>query len=122
MPLLVFAVFWYSLTKIFDSNLLVPIFIKWKEMKIIQLFYLLHIFKFYGALFPIESESREIKVLDGLWNFRIDDSTNRNLGFIQEWYSKALKKVSAIAIYSYFSKFCRIIEVSFVITVKDQNK
>ncbi|XP_071027351.1 beta-glucuronidase-like isoform X2 [Oncorhynchus clarkii lewisi] len=47
-------------------------------------------FKDSGMLFPRESSSREIKELNGLWNFRADHSLNRNLGFEQAWYKSRL--------------------------------
>lgn len=46
----------------------------------------------YG-LFPQESESREIKLLDGIWDFRADNSSIRNKGLKEKWYTKRLKKV-----------------------------
>ena len=45
------------------------------------------------GLFPQESETREIKLLDGLWNFRPDNSSSRNEGLEEKWYTKRLKKV-----------------------------
>ena len=45
------------------------------------------------SLFPQESESRELKVLDGLWNFRADNSSSRNVGIKNKWYTDKLKKV-----------------------------
>lgn len=43
-----------------------------------------------GLLYPRESESREVKVLDGLWQFRADFSSSRDAGFTEKWYSKPL--------------------------------
>ena len=43
-----------------------------------------------GLLFPRESESREIKDLSGLWNFKVDNSTGRKVGFEEEWWLKPL--------------------------------
>lgn len=48
------------------------------------------------GLFPQESESREMKVLDGIWDFRADNSTSRNQGLEEKWYSKRLKKVKLL--------------------------
>ncbi|EDO44612.1 predicted protein [Nematostella vectensis] len=45
-----------------------------------------------GMLFPRESESRELKDLNGLWNFRVDSSKTRDAGFQEKWYSKPLEK------------------------------
>lgn len=52
--------------------------------------------KLPGMLFPRDSESRSLRHLDGIWNFRIDDSDNRNAGFEQKWYSAPLKQVVLI--------------------------
>ena len=46
-----------------------------------------------GLLYPRESESREVKILDGLWQFRADFSASRDEGFTQKWYSQPLVKV-----------------------------
>ncbi|CAI8014502.1 Beta-glucuronidase [Geodia barretti] len=43
-----------------------------------------------GLLYPRESESREVKVLDGLWQFRADFSPSRDEGFVNQWYSQPL--------------------------------
>lgn len=48
-----------------------------------------------GMLFPVETPSRELKVLDGLWHFRADFSENRLLGFEQQWYQQPLREVCA---------------------------
>ncbi|XP_050408987.1 beta-glucuronidase [Patella vulgata] len=45
-----------------------------------------------GMLFPRDSESRQIRNLDGMWNFRIDTSSNRNQGFEQKWFSSPLQQ------------------------------
>jgi len=46
-----------------------------------------------GILYPVESESRQIQVLDGMWNFRADRSDCRCEGLVQKWYSKLLSEV-----------------------------
>lgn len=46
-----------------------------------------------GLLYPRESESRDLRTLDGLWNFRADYSPGREEGFVDEWYSKPLAQV-----------------------------
>ncbi|KAM6969731.1 beta-glucuronidase [Aplochiton taeniatus] len=43
-----------------------------------------------GMLFPRESSSREIKELNGIWNFRADFSPNRHLGFEKAWYKSRI--------------------------------
>lgn len=44
-------------------------------------------------LYPRESLSREIKDLNGLWNFRADVSPSRNEGFVEKWFEAPLAKV-----------------------------
>ena len=47
----------------------------------------------WGGLYPRESESREVKSLDGMWNFRLSPLHEPNLGFQKKWYSQELAKV-----------------------------
>ncbi|XP_065054436.1 beta-glucuronidase-like [Rhopilema esculentum] len=47
-------------------------------------------------LYPRESESREVKDISGLWSFRADNSTNRNLGFEKEWWQKPLQQTGDV--------------------------
>ena len=47
-----------------------------------------------GMLFPRESSSREIREINGLWNFRADFSLNRNLGFEQAWFKSRMAEVN----------------------------
>uniref|UniRef100_A0A8C7JCR4 Beta-glucuronidase n=1 Tax=Oncorhynchus kisutch TaxID=8019 RepID=A0A8C7JCR4_ONCKI len=49
-----------------------------------------------GTLFPRESSSREIKELNGLWDFRADVSHDRNLGFQQAWYKSRLAETGPV--------------------------
>ncbi|KAL0994791.1 hypothetical protein UPYG_G00127210 [Umbra pygmaea] len=49
-----------------------------------------------GMLFPRESSSREIKELNGIWNFRADLSRNRNLGFEQAWHKRRLVETGPV--------------------------
>ena len=49
-----------------------------------------------GLLYPRESESREVKNLDGLWHFRADFSSSKDAGFTEEWYSKPLATVTLL--------------------------
>ena len=46
-----------------------------------------------GMLYPRESESREVKDLSGIWNFRADTSRDRHAGFEEKWFSKPLSQV-----------------------------
>ena len=49
-----------------------------------------------GLLYPRESESRDVRSLDGLWNFRADFSPDRNAGFEEQWYQSPLSQVCAV--------------------------
>ncbi|XP_050533470.1 beta-glucuronidase-like isoform X2 [Daktulosphaira vitifoliae] len=44
-----------------------------------------------GILYPRESESREVKSLDGMWNFRLSEP-DALIGFKEKWYMKDLSK------------------------------
>jgi len=46
-----------------------------------------------GMLHPIESESRQIQYLDGMWDFRADQSYDRAQGLRERWYLQALIEV-----------------------------
>lgn len=50
-----------------------------------------------GILYPRESESREVKSLDGMWNFRLS-LPDPLVGFKERWYMKDLSKVCLISI------------------------
>jgi len=47
-----------------------------------------------GMLFPIDSPSREVKEVNGLWRFRADLSPERNRGFVKEWFKSPLAEVT----------------------------
>ena len=51
-----------------------------------------------GMLYPYESESRQIQLLDGMWNFRADTSACRCEGLQQQWYLKPLSEVDCFAL------------------------
>lgn len=46
-----------------------------------------------GMLRVRESETREVKDLSGIWNFRADKSPDRMAGFRESWFLKPLSKV-----------------------------
>ncbi|XP_049786983.1 beta-glucuronidase-like [Schistocerca cancellata] len=46
-----------------------------------------------GVLYPRESESREVKSLDGLWNFKLDAA---EIGYAEEWYGDDLTKTGGV--------------------------
>lgn len=58
-----------------------------------------HFAKGKGILYPQESESRERKSLDGIWNFRVAPRNDPELGFKQEWFKQPLSEVSPFADY-----------------------
>ncbi|EDW33659.1 GL11760 [Drosophila persimilis] len=45
-----------------------------------------------GMLYPRESETREVRSLDGIWNFVRSDQTNPTQGVREEWYGKDLSR------------------------------
>jgi len=46
------------------------------------------------GLYPRESETREVKKLDGVWNFRIIPmGEDEDIGFTKKWYSQPLQLV-----------------------------
>ncbi|XP_053660796.1 beta-glucuronidase [Anopheles marshallii] len=45
-----------------------------------------------GLLYPIESETREMKKLDGMWNFVRSDSNNPAQGIREKWYMDDLAR------------------------------
>ncbi|XP_035792650.1 beta-glucuronidase-like isoform X1 [Anopheles albimanus] len=46
-----------------------------------------------GLLYPIESETRELKSLDGVWNFVRSESNNPSQGIREKWYNDDLARV-----------------------------
>uniref|UniRef100_A0A2H8U010 Beta-glucuronidase n=3 Tax=Melanaphis sacchari TaxID=742174 RepID=A0A2H8U010_9HEMI len=40
-----------------------------------------------NILYPVESESREVRTLHGLWNFKISPPSNQMIGFDENWYA-----------------------------------
>ncbi|CAG7834547.1 unnamed protein product [Allacma fusca] len=50
----------------------------------------------YRILYPQDSESREVKSLDGIWNFRLAPRHEAELGFQQQWYSKPLAQTGDV--------------------------
>ncbi|KAG9339764.1 hypothetical protein JZ751_022430 [Albula glossodonta] len=49
-----------------------------------------------GMLYPRESQTREIKELNGLWSFRADFSRSRNLGFEKAWFKSPLAQTGPV--------------------------
>lgn len=47
-----------------------------------------------GLLYPRESETRELKSLDGIWNFVKSNQTAPTEGIRDKWYLNDLSKVS----------------------------
>lgn len=46
-----------------------------------------------GILYPRASESREVLPLDGLWKFRIADTSDQQRGFLERWFAKSFTEV-----------------------------
>lgn len=55
-----------------------------------------------GMLYPQDSESRQSKLLDGIWHFRADFSPTRNQGFDEEWWKRPLAEVRFSVIQIFF--------------------
>jgi len=47
-----------------------------------------------NILYPVESESREVRTLHGLWNFKISPPSNQLIGFDEKWYTMRFETVS----------------------------
>lgn len=47
----------------------------------------------WGGLYPRESSTREVKSLDGIWNFRRAPLHEPDKGFQEQWYKQPLKLV-----------------------------
>nr|CAD7569896.1 unnamed protein product [Timema californicum] len=45
-----------------------------------------------ALLYPQESETREVKPLDGVWKFRLSPADKPDQGFDEEWYNNELKE------------------------------
>ncbi|KFM80897.1 Beta-glucuronidase, partial [Stegodyphus mimosarum] len=52
--------------------------------------------KFACALYPRESLTREVKTLDGVWNFKICHQNDQDIGFREEWFKYPLQKTGDI--------------------------
>jgi hypothetical protein len=53
-----------------------------------------------GILYPTESESRAVHSLDGIWNFRLANESDSDVGHREGWYKQELRKVSILFYYS----------------------
>ncbi|XP_076647331.1 beta-glucuronidase [Halictus rubicundus] len=49
-----------------------------------------------GMLYPRESESREVKTLDGLWDFTVSPSDDSLKGYKEAWYASDLSKTGKV--------------------------
>ncbi|KOC64606.1 Beta-glucuronidase [Habropoda laboriosa] len=49
-----------------------------------------------GMLYPRESESREVKSLDGMWDFLVSPSGDTLKGYREAWYANELSKVGKV--------------------------
>ncbi|XP_050322534.1 beta-glucuronidase isoform X1 [Bactrocera neohumeralis] len=50
----------------------------------------------HGMLYPRESETREVRSLDGLWNFVTSDEANPTQGVRDKWFNDDLSKVKDV--------------------------
>ena len=67
-------------------------------------------------LYPKESETREVKLLNGIWNFRvIPVEEDQKIGFTQKWYSQPLERVS----HKFFNQIKHTKENTIAIQHKD---
>lgn len=46
-----------------------------------------------GLLYPRESESREVRELNGIWRFLPCDDLEPNQGLVEKWYQRKLDEV-----------------------------
>uniref|UniRef100_H2XR42 Beta-glucuronidase n=1 Tax=Ciona intestinalis TaxID=7719 RepID=H2XR42_CIOIN len=49
-----------------------------------------------GILYPMESESRQVKDLSGRWRFRTDNSSGRDTGFQERWWERRLAETGHV--------------------------
>lgn len=49
-----------------------------------------------GLLYPRESETREVRSLDGMWKFAKSDPFHPNEGLTEKWYAKDLKNFTSV--------------------------
>ncbi|XP_023221887.1 beta-glucuronidase-like [Centruroides sculpturatus] len=49
-----------------------------------------------GNIYPRDSETRDSKLLDGIWNFRTADAQDQERGFREKWYLKPLSQTGNI--------------------------
>ncbi|ODN06255.1 Beta-glucuronidase [Orchesella cincta] len=58
-----------------------------------------------GILYPQESETREVKSLDGIWQFLADDAGTEGRGFGEKWHLKQLNDVGKVELMPVPSSF-----------------
>ncbi|XP_029840574.2 beta-glucuronidase isoform X1 [Ixodes scapularis] len=49
-----------------------------------------------SQLYPRESESREVKLLDGVWKFRVCTQEDQDAGFREKWFARPLEKSGSV--------------------------
>uniref|UniRef100_A0A0C9RM89 GUSB protein n=1 Tax=Fopius arisanus TaxID=64838 RepID=A0A0C9RM89_9HYME len=54
-----------------------------------------------GMLYPRESESREVRSLDGLWDFAVSPPGDSAKGIRDQWYQDNLSRVKIINYHNY---------------------
>lgn len=50
----------------------------------------------WGGLYPRESPSREVRSLDGLWDFRLAPLLDPDKGFTEKWYTQPLRQTGEV--------------------------
>ncbi len=49
-----------------------------------------------GLLYPRESETREVRSLDGMWSFAKSDTNKPSEGLNEKWFMKDLRESTAV--------------------------
>lgn len=50
----------------------------------------------WGGLYPRDTQSREVKSLDGVWNFRLSPKDDPDKGFEESWFKGPLSTTGAV--------------------------
>lgn len=50
----------------------------------------------WGGLYPRDSPFREVKSLDGVWNFRLSPKDDPDQGFTEFWFSEPLSQSGSV--------------------------
>lgn len=61
-----------------------------------------------GLLYPRESETREVKSLDGIWDFVRSNDTTPTAGIREKWFADDLSKVRQFTLFPKI-RMCRLL-------------